>query len=114
MGAIWHSCQKGNGLYTTSLDRSLYQKPDPKGTEMGTPNRDSREYSRNIMGIYLPPIVFLLFSWGSLSEVPIHSLCPLLLKALSRQNDTVLVVVGWSRPLELQAETRTNTAVRHA
>ena len=46
-----------------------------KGTVMGTPNREPQEHSRNIMGIHLPgslcSIMFLLYSWGSLFEVPI-------------------------------------------
>ena len=40
-----------------------------KGTLMGTPNMEPQEYSRNIIGIYLPEslysIKFLLYSWGS-------------------------------------------------
>ena len=45
---------------------------------MGTPNREPREYSRNIVeskdpGSYIP-IIFLLYSWGFpfgvLSKVP--------------------------------------------
>ena len=47
-----------------------------KGNLMGTPNREPQEYSRNIMGIYLPgsyySIKFLLYSWGSLFGVPIR------------------------------------------
>ena len=46
-----------------------------KGTLMGTPNREPPEYSRNIIGIYLPgslySVKFLLYSWGSLFGVPI-------------------------------------------
>ena len=45
-----------------------------KGTLLGTPNREPQEYSRYIIGIYLPgslySIIFLLYSWGSLSGVP--------------------------------------------
>ena len=42
---------------------------------MGTPNRVPQEYSRNIVeykdpGRYIP-IIFLLYSWGSLFGVPI-------------------------------------------
>ena len=41
---------------------------------MGTPNREPQEYSRYIIGIYLPEalysIIFLLFSWASLFGVP--------------------------------------------
>ena len=42
---------------------------------MGTPNREPEEYSRNIIedegpGSYIP-IMFLLYSWGSLFGVPI-------------------------------------------
>ena len=44
------------------------------GTLMGTPNREPQEYSRNIIGIYLPgslySILFLLHSWGFLFGVP--------------------------------------------
>ena len=39
---------------------------------MGTPNREPREYSRNInkdTGKYIP-IVILLYSWGSLFGAP--------------------------------------------
>ena len=51
-----------------------------KGTLLGTPNREPQEYSRYIIGIYLPgslySIIFLLYSWGSLfgvpSRVPLH------------------------------------------
>ena len=46
---------------------------------LGTPNREPQEYSRNVIGIYLPEslysIIFLLYSWGSLfgfsSKVPL-------------------------------------------
>ena len=52
--------------------------PVHKGTLMGTPNREPQEYSRNIIGIYLPvslySIVFLLYSWRSLFGVPIITL----------------------------------------
>ena len=42
---------------------------------MGTPNREPQEYSRNMMeyedpGKYIP-IIFLLYSWGSLFGGPI-------------------------------------------
>ena len=41
---------------------------------MGTPNREPQEYSRSVIeyedpGRYVP-ITFLLYSWGSLFEVP--------------------------------------------
>ena len=44
------------------------------GTLLGTPNRETQEYSRNIVeykdpGRYIP-IIFLLYSWGSLFGVP--------------------------------------------
>ena len=51
-----------------------------KGTLLGTPNREPQEYSRNIMeykdpGRYIP-IIYLLYSWGSLfgvsSRVPLY------------------------------------------
>ena len=45
-----------------------------KGTLLGTPNREPQEYSRYIIGIYLPgslySIIFLLYSWGSPFGVP--------------------------------------------
>ena len=45
-----------------------------KGTLLGTPNWEPQEYSRYIIGIYLPgslySIIFLLYSWGSLFGVP--------------------------------------------
>ena len=45
-----------------------------KGTLLGTPNREPQEYSKHIIGIYLPgssySIIFLLYSWGSLFGVP--------------------------------------------
>ena len=45
-----------------------------KGTLLGAPNREPQEYSRNIMeykdpGRYIP-IIFLLYSWGSLFGIP--------------------------------------------
>ena len=36
-----------------------------KGTSMGTPNREPQEYSRNIIGIYLPRSFLLNYFWGS-------------------------------------------------
>ena len=48
------------------------------GTLLGTPNREPQEYSRNIIGIYLPAslysIPFLLYFGGSLSGVPKRTL----------------------------------------
>ena len=42
---------------------------------MGTPNREPQEYSRNILEYKDPgrytPIMFLLYSWGSVLGVPI-------------------------------------------
>ena len=42
---------------------------------MGIPRREPQEYSGNIVAMYLPgslhSIIFLLYSWGSLSGVPI-------------------------------------------
>ena len=43
---------------------------------MGTPNREPQEYSMNVLeyedpGRYIP-IIFLLYSWGSLFGVPIR------------------------------------------
>ena len=54
-----------------------------KGTLLGTPNREPQEYSRYIIGIYLPgslySILSLLYSWGSRfgvsSRVPLYSTC---------------------------------------
>ena len=51
-----------------------YLYPYIKGTLMGTPNREPQEHSRNIMeykdpGRYIP-IIYLLYSWGSLFGVP--------------------------------------------
>ena len=45
-----------------------------KWTLLGTPNREPQEYTRNIMeykdpGRYIP-IIYLLYSWGSLFGVP--------------------------------------------
>ena len=61
-----------------------------KGTLLGTPNWEPQEYSRYIIGIYLPgslySIIFLLYSWGSLFGVP--SRVPLSLRAL-RQPSTL-------------------------
>ena len=53
---------------------------------MGTPNREPQEYSRNIIEYIVEqkdpgrsiPIIFLLYSWGSLFGVPIK--VPLLRK----------------------------------
>ena len=47
----------------------LISKPLVNGTQLGTPNREPQEYSRNIMeykdpGRYIP-IIYLLYSWGS-------------------------------------------------
>ena len=54
--------------------QSLCLSPFYKGTLLGTPNREPQEYSRYIIGIYLPgslcSIIFLLYSWGSLFGVP--------------------------------------------
>ena len=45
-----------------------------KGTSLGTRDRELQEYSRNVIGAYLPrslySIIFLLYSWGSLFGVP--------------------------------------------
>ena len=45
-----------------------------KGTLLGTPNREPQEYSKHIVGIYLPgslySIIFLPYSWGSPFGVP--------------------------------------------
>ena len=54
--------------------RSFLGSLSNKGTLLGPPNREPQEYSRYIIGIYLPgsfySIIFLLYSWGSLSGVP--------------------------------------------
>ena len=34
-----------------------------KGTVLGTPNREPQESSRNVIGIYLPSIFLLLYSY---------------------------------------------------
>ena len=58
--------------------RLWLELPNPelpaKGTPLGTPNREPQEYSRNIVeykdpGRYIP-IIYLLYSWGSLFGVP--------------------------------------------
>ena len=59
----------GHGIPWSSVKSSMI-----KGTLPGTPNREPQEYSRNIMeykdpGWYLP-IIYLLYSWGSLFGVP--------------------------------------------
>ena len=56
---------------------------------MGTPNKEPQEYSRNLMeykdpGRYIP-IIFLLYSWGSLFGVPIR--VPLVSSPLWPLND---------------------------
>ena len=47
---------------------------EPKGTLLGTLNREPQECSRYIIGIYLPgslySIIFLVYSCGSLFGVP--------------------------------------------
>ena len=49
-----------------------------KGTLLGTPNREPQECSSNIIEIYPPgslySLLVLLYSWGSLSGVPIRTL----------------------------------------
>ena len=49
-----------------------------KGTLVGTPNREPQEYSRNIIEYEDPdryiPIIFLLYSWGSLFGFPLKFL----------------------------------------
>ena len=49
-----------------------------EGTLLGTPNSQAQDYSRNIIGIYLPgslySIIFLLYSSGSLFGVPMRNL----------------------------------------
>ena len=68
-------------------DHDFDMNPYKKGTLMGTLKREPQEYSRNMIGIYLPgslySIIFLLYSWGSLFGVPIEvrlyescALCP--------------------------------------
>ena len=50
----------------SSCSRGLLSNLDNKGTLLGTPNREPQEYSRYIIGIYLPgslySIIFLLYS----------------------------------------------------
>ena len=60
-------------LYIPGVLKATFQK-SCKGTLLGTPNREPQEYSRNIMeykdpGWYIP-IIYLLYSWGSLFGVP--------------------------------------------
>ena len=61
--------------------------PKLEGTLMGTPNREPQEYGRNLIeyngpGRYIP-IIFLLYSWGSLFGVPIRVPLTLTCKFLS-------------------------------
>ena len=67
-----------------------------KGTLLGTPNREPQEYSRYITGIYLPgslySMIFLLYSWGSLSGVP--SRVPLVLATGIMENKTETTIWG--------------------
>ena len=55
-------------------DERLEAQNSNRGTLLGTPNWEPQEYSRYIIGIYLPlslySIIFLLYSWGSLFGVP--------------------------------------------
>ena len=80
-----------------------------KETLMGTSNRQPQEYSRNIIGIYLPgslyTIIFLLYSWGSLFGVPIK--VPLVFKYLpkasnqntvAREGSFFFFVTVWTSP----------------
>ena len=45
-----------------------------KGTLLGTPNREPQDYNRSVIEVKDPgryiPIIFLLYSWGSLFGVP--------------------------------------------
>ena len=63
----------GHKLFWHFLIGSLGYSFD-KGTLLGTPNKEPQEYSRYIIGIYLPgslySIIFLLYSRGSLFGVP--------------------------------------------
>ena len=73
---------------------------------MRTPNRELQQYSRNTIGIYLPgslySIIFLLYSWGSLFEVPI--LLPLVDRGWPCQSGwslrgiMLLLALGMQRP----------------
>ena len=80
MGNIWNSNVQGMyikyrgcaGTYEDAMQGSGVCKTE--GTLLGTPNREPQEYSRNIMeykdpGRYIP-IIYLLYSWGSLFGVP--------------------------------------------
>ena len=66
------------GICFSSWPQSRLSAILSKGTLLGTPNREPQEYSRYILGIYLPgssySIIFLLYSWGSLFGVPVESL----------------------------------------
>ena len=71
------------------MERTLVAPtPQIKRSLMG-PNREPQEYSRNIVGIYLPgslhSIIFLLYSWGSLFGVPIK--VPLQMRTSSLSQD---------------------------
>ena len=75
---IWDPSQ-GVGLEDSRWDwspgaRSSCKSLNSKGTLLGTPNREPQEYIRNIMeykdpGRYIP-IIYQLYSWGSLFGVP--------------------------------------------
>ena len=45
-------------------------RPTMKGTLLGTPNREPQEYSRNIMGIYLPGSVYSIICSYHILGVP--------------------------------------------
>ena len=67
-----------------------------KGTLLGTPKREPQEYSRYIIGIYLPgslySIIFLLYSCGSLFGVP--SRVPLMVGGSQRMGGWLYRVQG--------------------
>ena len=60
--------------HTIFLPSSAWDTAFLKGTLLGTPNREPQEYSRNMMEYKDPgrpfPIIYLLYSWGSLFGVP--------------------------------------------
>ena len=71
-----------------------------KGTVLGTPNREPQEYSRYIIGIYLPgslySVIFLLYSWGSLFGVP--SRVPLQMAASDNAKEYLALSIGSTAP----------------
>ena len=83
LGYFFRSRASRTASFQTVVSSSL---PCIKGTLLGTPNWKPQEYSSNIMeykdpGRYIP-IIYLLYSWGSLFGVP--SRVPLCMSATIR------------------------------